>query len=203
MTKGRGEASRTVGVMGGSFNPVHVGHLMVASYIRQWGGLDEVWLSLTPRNPWKAEDATLLPDQERLAMLKIAADSDKGLRVTDVELNLPQPNYTINTLRRLSTMYPGTRFRLIIGSDNWTQWDRWRAHDEILAEYGVMIYPRPGYEVDAKTLPEGAELMEAPTADISSTFIRRAVAEGRDMNCFLPHGVFEYIVSHKLYGAEG
>lgn len=193
---------RIVGVMGGSFNPVHIGHLMVASYVRQWGGMDEVWLSLTPRNPFKATDTGLLADSERLRMLEIAAQNDSALRVTDVELTMPQPNYSIDTLRHLKSLYPDTDFRLIIGSDNWLEWHRWRAHDEILRDFGVIVYPRPGYEVRDEALPAGASLIAAPTADISSTFVREAIASGRDMNCFLPHGVFDYIKAQGLYSAN-
>ena len=198
----RAPKRRTGGVMGGSFNPVHIGHLMVASYVRQWGGLDEVWLSLTPRNPFKVTDTELLADSDRLKMLEIAAHNDCALRVTDVELTMPQPNYSIDTLRHLNALYPDTDFRLIIGSDNWLEWHRWRAHDEILREFGVIVYPRPGYEVSDEALPAGASLIKAPTTDISSTFVREAIAAGRDMNCFLPHGVFDYIRTHGLYSAK-
>ena len=186
----------TIGIFGGSFNPVHSGHLMLASYLTQWGYLDQVWLTLSPLNPLK-DAAELLPDTKRLAMLSIAAKGAQNIDICDIELSMPRPSYTIDTLRVLSERYPEYRFKLVIGSDNWQIFDRWRSAQEILDKYGVIVYLRPGYPVDKRHI-DGMEVVEAPMAHVSSTFIRQAIAKGRNMNYFLPAGVYKYIVDNKL-----
>ena len=189
----------TIGILGGSFNPVHIGHLMLASYMQQFGGLDEVWLTLSPLNPLKADSTELIPDLMRLKMLEIAIGSTKGLQVCDYELSMPRPSYTINTLRYLAKRYPGRDFKLIFGGDNWKVFDQWKDSESIISDFGVLVYPRPGYPVGT-IYEDGVDVIKAPVADISSTFIRKAIARGLNMNYFLPHGVYEYIKQNKLYG---
>lgn len=186
-------------MMGGSFNPVHIGHLMVASYIAQTAGLDGVLLSMSPANPLK-EGTHPVDDAHRLAMLRIAVGNDPRLEVTDIELALPRPSYTLTLLDELSRRNPDTDFVLIIGSDNWQVFDRWRAHEEIIARYGVIVYPRPGYDVVIGDDNPGVRLVDAPTVNLSSTFVRESIAAGLDMNFFLPAGVFDYIKKNELYG---
>lgn len=183
--------------MGGSFNPVHTGHLMVAGYIAQTAGLDEVWLSMSPANPLKP-DAYPVSDIHRLNMLQLAVNGSPRLRAIDTELSLPRPSYTLQLLQRLQADYPDYEFRLIIGSDNWLIFDRWHAHDIILRDYGVIIYPRPGYIIEPPDNPD-ATLIEAPAVDISSTFIRNAISKGLDMNYFIPETVNRYIIENRLY----
>lgn len=171
--------------------------MMVASYIAQWCGLDEVWLMLSPLNPLKS-DAGLLPDAVRLDMLRIAAGGSESVRVSDFELSMPRPSYTVDTMRALRHAYPDCDFRLIIGSDNWSIFDRWRDPDVLLRDFGVIVYPRPGYPV-SDIMPQGAESVDAPVCSLSSTMIREAVAQGHDVTFFLPHGVYDYIRSNHLY----
>lgn len=189
---------RHVGVMGGSFNPVHIGHIVVADFIRQHAGLDSVLMMLSPMNPLKADSTELIDDSKRMEMLEIACGDVKGLNPCRLELEMPRPSYTIDTLKRLRQLNPDTRFSLIIGSDNWLVFDRWRSADEIIRDFGVIVYPRPGYELPQE-LPEGVVAVNAPKIDISSTFIRRQIAAGYNMNLFLPRGVYDYIKSHELY----
>lgn len=187
----------TIGILGGSFNPVHIGHMMLATYLSQWGYVDKVWLTLSPRNPLK-DARGLIPDMRRLAMLNMATKGQPGIETCDIELSMARPSYTINTLDTLRRRYPTKKFKLIIGSDNWTLFDQWREWQRILDEYGVIVYPRTGYPVKNPHV-DGMELVHAPMADISSTFIRRAIAEGKNMNFFLPAGVHKYITDNKLY----
>lgn len=187
----------TVGVMGGSFDPVHIGHLMVASYLAQTAGLDSVWLSLSPANPLKAGSHPA-SDAHRMAMLRMAVDGSSLLRAIDTELTLPRPSYTLQLLETLHREHPGIKFKLIIGSDNWLVFDRWRAHDEIISRYGVIIYPRPGYDIAPPVHPN-VTLVDAPTVSLSSTLVRDCISRGLDMSCFLPHGVYEYIKTNNLY----
>lgn len=193
---------QVIGILGGSFNPVHIGHLMLASYLSQFGGLDAVWLTLSPLNPLKAGSTELIPDIQRLKMLQIATADADGVGVCDIELSMPRPSFTIDTLRLLAKRYPRRRFKLIIGSDNWRIFDKWREHEAILDEFGVIVYPRPGYEIDTLIYESRAEFVNAPMTNLSSTFVRHALAKGGDMNFFLPQGVYSYIVAHGLYGVR-
>ncbi len=190
-----------IGILGGSFNPVHIGHLMLASYLRQFGGFDEVWLMLSPLNPLKINSTELIPDVTRLRMLDIAIDGADGIQVCDIELSMPWPSYTINTLRYLAKRYPRHTFKLIIGSDNWRIFPEWRDSEAILSEFGVVVYPRPGYQVGT-IYDDRVEVVNAPTADISSTFVRKAIARGKDMTYFLPAGVYNFIKTNNLYGTK-
>lgn len=192
---------QTIGILGGSFNPVHIGHLMLASYLTQFTNLDAVWLTLSPLNPLKASSSELLPDIQRLKMLEIAVKGTERIGLCDIELSMPRPSYTVDTLSLLSRRYPGRRFKLIIGSDNWRIFEQWRDYETILRDYGVIVYPRPGYEVKETIFDDRVEQVNAPVTDLSSTFIRRALAKGKDMNLFLPAGVYDYIKTHHLYNS--
>ncbi len=188
-----------IGVFGGSFDPVHTGHAMVASYALQFCGLDEVWLMVSRRNPLKT-DATAASDQDRLAMARIVADSVTGLRVSDLEMQLPEPSFTYRTLCELRRLHPHNQFKLIIGADNWNDFLRWRDPEKIIREFGLLVFPRPGYNLN-DNLPDGVEIASgSPQAFISSTFIRGALREGKNLNFFLPSGVMEYIERRRLYG---
>lgn len=191
------ERKERIGILGGSFNPVHNGHLMLASFLAQWGYADEVWLTLSPRNPLK-ESSQLLPDMKRLQMLTIALKGAARLDICDIELSMPRPSYTIDTLDLLSQRYPRKQFRLIIGSDNWREFERWRDYQRILDDYGVIVYPRPGYPIENPNA-DGIEVAEAPMVNISSTFVRDAVARGKDMTFFVPPAVCKYIRENGLY----
>ena len=171
--------------------------MMLASFLAQWGFVDQVWLTLSPRNPLKKEDA-LLPDLKRLTMLNIALKGANMLDVCDIELTMPTPSFTINTLDLLAQRFPNKHFKLIIGSDNWAIFDKWKDSQRLLDDYGVIVYPRPGYPV-TRTNVDGMELVDAPTVNISSTFVRKAIAQGKNMEYFLPSGVYKYIIEHKLY----
>lgn len=189
-------ATETIGLLGGSFNPVHCGHMMLAAYLTQWDIVDRVWLMLSPRNPLK-NPLGLIPDTRRLAMLSIATRGVERVDTCDIELSMPLPSYTINTLDLLASRYPGRRFKLVIGSDNWQVFDQWRDWQRILDEYGVIVYPRPGYPVEGHV--DGMETIAPITVNLSSTQVRDAIVRGRDMSCFLPPGVYKYIVDNKLY----
>jgi len=190
--------SSLIGIMGGSFNPVHLGHLMVAGYIQQYTDIDEVWLTLSPRNPLKSMASELIPDLKRLDMLNKATSRIDGISVCDVELSMPRPSYTIDTLKLLSRRYPTRRFKLIIGSDNWRIFEQWKDADDILSEFGVIVYPRPGYPI-RNLYVDGVDIVDAPECSLSSTFIRDGIARGKNMDYFLPEGVYEYIISNNLY----
>ncbi len=193
------KAGRHIGVLGGSFNPVHIGHVLLADYLRQFHGFDEVWFMLSPLNPLKSNPEELIEDHHRLEMLRIAAESASGLAVCDIELSMPRPSYTINSLSELARIVPDAEFSLIIGSDNWNIFHNWKDYRKIIERFSPIVYPRPGYPLDRGTLPANVTAADAPTFDISSTFLRRAIADGHDMRLYLPAGVWDYITGHKLY----
>ena len=170
-----------LGIFSGSFNPVHIGHLALANYLCEYEGLDEVWFMVTPHNPLK-EEASLMSDEFRLKLVQLAIGGYPKFRASDFEFHLPSPSYTVHTQ---------DTFHLNIGSDNWKLFSRWYQSERILAENFILIYPRPGYEVDGNTLPQNVKLASSPTFVISSTFIRQAMEEGRDMRYFLHPAVYE------------
>lgn len=179
-----------IGIFSGSFNPVHIGHLALANYLCEYEELDEVWFMVTPRNPLK-EGALLMDDELRLGLVRLAIAGYPKFRASDFEFHLPRPSYTVRTLDALKRAYPQDTFHLIIGSDNWALFPRWYQSGRILAENPVLIYPRPGYAVNGDSLPRNAKLASSPMFEISSTFIRRAMEEGRDVRYFLHPAVYE------------
>lgn len=187
----------TIGILGGSFNPVHMGHMMLAQYVCEWGYVDKVWLTLSPQNPLK-NMVSMMPDMKRLHMLNRATKDAHRIETCDIELSMPRPSYTINTLETLSHRYPAKKFRLIIGSDNWAVFEKWKDWERILEEYSVLVYPRLGYPIENDSV-DGMEVIDAPVIDISSTFLRQAISAHRDVSFFLPSGVYKYIIDNKLY----
>lgn len=183
---------RRIGIFGGSFNPIHIGHLALANYLCEYESVDEVWFLVSPHNPLK-ERGDLWADDLRLRLVECAVAGYDKFRASDFEFHLPRPSYMLHTLRALREQHPDCEFVLLIGGDNWESFPRWYHHEEILKEHRIIIYPRPGYAIDEATLPEGVSLTHAPLLDISSTFVRKALGEGRDIRFFLPNGVYEEI----------
>lgn len=177
------------GIFGGSFNPIHIGHLALANYLCEYGGLDEVWFLVSPHNPLK-QQADLWDDQLRLELVRLAVAGYPRFRVSDVEFRLPRPSYMIHTLDCLQQTHPDREFVLVVGADNWSLFPRWYKSDEILSRFRLLVYPRPGYPVDAASLPTGVTLVQTPLLEISSTFIRQALSEGRDVRYFLHPAVY-------------
>lgn len=178
----------TIGIFGGSFNPIHRGHIALARQLLTAVALDEVWLMVSPQNPLK-QNADLLDDQLRLEMARIALQDEPRLHASDFEFQLPRPSYTWNTLQALSAHYPDHRFALIIGADNWLLFHRWYHHDDILSHYPVIIYPRKGSPVDVQTLPAGVTLVNTRRHNVSSTEIRRRIREGQPVGRLVPKAI--------------
>ena len=190
---------KSVGLLGGSFNPVHIGHTALAKYFVDNGVVDEVWLMVSPQNPFK-QNSGLIDEKHRLAMTSLAADNLERVHVCDAELRLPKPSYTWRTLEYLTKDFPDHTFTLIIGSDNWLVFDKWAHHEEILHLYNICVYPRPGYEVAATTeLPDNVRLLNSPLYDVSSTDIRSIIANGGNADKYLDADVAEYIKRHGIY----
>ena len=179
-------------LFGGTFNPLHNGHLTIAKSVLEQGLADEVWILITPCNPWK-KDQELLDDRLRYEMAVQAVKDMDNVKASDYEFSLPKPSYTANTLRSISARYPDREFILTIGADNWVKFDKWRESEFILNNYHIIVYPRKGYEI--KNTPEGIHLLECPLVDISSTLIRQMIKNGEPIDELVPASVARIIAS--------
>ena len=187
-----------IGIFGGSFNPIHKGHVALARQLLRKARLDEVWFLVSPQNPLKPQ-SSLLDDNLRLEMARLALEDEPCLVASDYEFQLPRPSYTWNTLQHLSAEYPQHRFTLIVGADNWQLFSRWRNSREILENYSLVIYPRAGYPVDEASLPPNVRLVNTRLYNMSSTLIRQLIAEGKSVRRYLHPKVIEFIESNHLY----
>lgn len=188
-----------IGIFSGSFNPIHVGHLILANYITEFTEIDEIWFLVTPQNPLK-ENAELINEDLRLEMTRLALESYPQFKCSDFEFKLPRPSYTVNTLDALNEKYPEHQFSLIIGADNWDTFHQWKDYKLILDKYHIYVYPRLDAKLTtAKGLRSSVEALESPIIEISSTFIRDSIAEGKNMKAFLSESVYNYIEEKNLY----
>lgn len=183
-------------LFGGTFNPLHNGHLAIVQSVLKQNLADEVWLLVTPCNPWKTEQV-LLDDGLRYDMAAQAVKDIKGIVVSDYEFRLPQPSYTANTLRHLSADFPERQFILTIGADNWVKFDEWRDYQFIRANYPIIVYPRKDCNINEST--DGAVLLNCPLVDISSTDIRNLVNKGESIDHLVPASIARTIKENKLY----
>ncbi len=189
-----------IGIYGGSFNPIHKGHTELAASIVQQGLVDELWLLVSPLNPLKQGETSDIAEYEhRLSMARLATEDIEGVKVSDFEKNLPLPSYTITTLGELHKAYPEHEFVLVIGADNWERFPRWYHAQEIIDTYSILIYRRPGCEMDETLLPLSVQVVDTPLYDISSTEIRESVKKGRMLLKWVDRKVATYIRVHHLY----
>lgn len=186
-----------VGLFFGSFNPVHIGHLAIANYFVEFTELDQIWFVISPQNPFKKK-ASLLDEYARKELVEIGIKDDPRFKVSTIEFNLPQPSYTIDTLTHLKEKYPHHDFSLIMGGDNLKSLHKWKNAEVILNDYPIYVYQRPGTEITE--IPKGnIHLTEAPHFDISATFIRNSIQQGKNISFFLPHDVWECIDKMNYY----
>lgn len=175
---------KKVGIFGGSFNPIHTGHIALAKSLCQQAGLDEVWLMVSPMNPFKKEATDLLTDKLRLEMAEQAIADEPKLKACDYEFHMPKPSYTWHTLQALSQDFPHVSFTLLIGGDNWASFDKWFHHEDILNHYPIVVYPRKGCDIGI--VPSGVTIVETPLLNISSTEIRQRIKEGKSIHGMVP-----------------
>ena len=182
------------GFYGGSFNPIHNGHIALAQQFLDDMGLDEVWFVVSPQNPFKRNANDLMADKARLEIVRAATANEPRFCATDYELHLPTPSYTWRTLQALAHDEPQRSFVLLIGADNWVSFPKWNHHEDILANHDIAIFPRRGFDINANELPANVTLLNTPFYDISSTDIRHRIAEGLPIDHLVPPAVKDMVI---------
>ena len=189
-----------IGIFGGSFDPIHIGHAIIAQHIISSGAVDRLWFMVSPVNPLKVGKMRQVADTDRLRMVEMVSHPMDGVETSAFEFTMPRPSYTIDTLNALQAKFPDDEFYLVIGGDNWEVFSKWRNSDEILAKYHLLVYPRLGYQVNIPDeLKERVILVDAPIIELSSTEIRERLAKGQSVRYYVPDEVLGYIERHDLY----
>jgi nicotinate-nucleotide adenylyltransferase len=190
---------KRIGLFFGSFNPIHIGHLAIANYAVVFGNFDEIWLVVSPHNPLKPK-SVLADAKHRIAMAQISMKNlNLPITVCDIEMHLPQPSYTINTLETLETENRDCEFCIIMGADSLDCIEQWRNYQKILCNYKIYVYPRLGYDMKMLCNKYETEPLDAPIIEISSTFIRENIIREKNMNAFISPETGKYIIENKLY----
>lgn len=186
-----------IGLFFGSFNPMHVGHKIIASYLAEFSDLEKILFVVSPQNPLK-QKGTLLDQHHRLQIIRVEVEDNPKLDVSDIEFNMPQPSYTIDTLVRLSEKCPENEYALIMGADNLKNFHKWKNFEQILDGYSIYVYPRHDYEVEGTY--KNVHLIEGvPQMEISASFIRKSIKEGRDVSYLMPEKAWKYTDEMNFY----
>lgn len=186
-----------IGLYFGSFNPVHIGHLIIANHVLNESPVDKLWFIISPQNPFKQENS-LLNEYHRLHLVRIATEEDNRIKASDIEFGLPKPSYTVNTLAYLAEKYPEHKFSIVMGSDSFQNLSKWKNYEVIVKNYPVYVYMRPGFEINNNI---GADLhvLNAPLLQLSSTEIRKLIKEGKSVRYMIPDKVLEEIEKGGYY----
>ena len=195
MNKG---GKQTIGLFFGTFNPIHIGHMAVANYMVAYEGLDGLWFVVTPQSPFKQKQS-ILPDRQRLEMVHRAIGEDLRFKASDIEFNLPQPNYTAYTIKTLLEKYPNKAFALLMGEDNLAGFKRWKNYEYLLKYTKLLVYPRPGFDSGSWKEHPSVRLVPAPQIEVSSRFIRSGIKEGKDLRHFMPQKAWAYAEEMGFY----
>lgn len=186
-----------IGLYFGSFNPIHVGHLIIANHILNETDIQKIWFVVSPQNPFKLSH-TLLNEYDRLHLVKKAIENDDRMRASDIEFKLPKPSYTVHTLAYLSEKYPSYQFHVLMGSDSFQNLGKWKNAEVIVARYPIIVYKRPGYEV-ANNLNANVQVMNAPLLEISATHVRELAQQGKSIKYLVPPAVEEEIITNRYF----
>ena len=186
-----------IGLFFGSFNPMHVGHKVIASYLAEFSDLEKVMFVVSPQNPFK-EKKSLLDQNHRLQIIRAEVYDNNNLDVTDIEFSMPQPSYTIDTLVRLKEDYPENEYSLIIGADNLQNFHKWKNYEQILEDYSIYVYPRPGYEINGSH--KNIHIVNGvPQMEISASFIRNSIKDRKDVSYLMPEKAWKYTDEMNFY----
>ena len=191
-------SNKKIGLLFGSFNPIHNGHLILANYMAEFTDLDEVWFVLSPQNPLKPRES-LLADYHRLALVRIVVEEQQNLKVTDIEMKMPRPSYTIDTLTWLREKYPDNEFVFICGTDVFSHFKKWKNYQMILDNYSIYVYPRPDSDLGEFLNHSNIKLFPAPMLEISSSFIRKGIKAKKNMQFWMPEKVYNYVLEMHFY----
>jgi len=186
------------GLYFGTFNPIHIGHLVIANYMLEFAELDQLWFVVSPQSPHKQKQS-LLNDYQRLELVNRAIEGDDRMRASSIEFKLPKPSYTIDTLTYLQEEYPNHRFSILMGSDNLENFHKWKNYDQIVENYAVLVYPRLGFRPENFKAHKNIHLLDAPVMEISASFIRDAIKAGKDVRHFLSPATWKYIDEMNFY----
>ena len=186
-----------IGLYFGSFNPIHIGHLIIANHVLNVSALKKIWFVISPQNPFKSTDS-LLNSYDRFHLVQKAIEDDVRLKASDIEFSLPQPSYTVHTLAYLKEKYPEHTFHIIMGSDSFQNLVKWKNPDVIVANYPILIYKRPGFDIDNKMNAQ-ITVMDAPLLEISATHIRELIRERKSIKYLVPPKVEEEIIAARFY----
>ena len=186
------------GLFFGAFNPIHNGHMLLANYMLSFTDLDSLWFIVSPHNPLK-EKSSLLANNHRLELVKLAIGINNKMKASNIEFKLTQPSYTVNTLAHLQEKFPKNVFSLIMGSDNLQSFHKWKNYEHILEHYQLYVYPRPGYDGGALRNHKNIKLINAPLVEITSSFIRDAIKNKKEVRYFMPESVYEYLSEMNFY----
>jgi len=189
---------KKIGLLFGSFNPIHSGHLILANYMAEFTDLDEVWFVVSPQNPLKNK-SSLLTDYHRLALARLAVEDSTKLKVSNIEFGMPVPSYTIDTLTWLNEYNTDKEFVIICGTDIFPHFHKWKNYNEILNQYSIYVYPRPGYGMGEYSNHQSIKMYNAPLMEISSSFIRKGIKEKKNMSYWMPESVYQYILEMHFY----
>lgn len=189
---------RKTGLFFGSFNPIHVGHLVIANYILEYSDLNHLWFVVTPQNPLKKK-SSLLPDHHRLYLTELAVGDHPKYKVSDIEFKLAKPSYTVTTLAHLSEKYPDRKFVLLMGTDNLSGLRKWKNFEVILENYEIYAYPRPNDDGGEFKEHPSVKIINAPQMEISSTLIRNSLKEGKDLSFLVPEKTWKYMREMHFY----
>ncbi|MDE5418940.1 nicotinate-nucleotide adenylyltransferase [Labilibaculum sp. DW002] len=187
-----------IGLFFGSFNPIHIGHLAIANYMAEYTDLDQIWFVVSPHNPFKNK-SSLLTDYHRLELVNRAIERYPNFKASNIEFGMPQPSYTIDTLTYLKEKNPTHQFSLIVGSDNLKNFTKWKNYDLILKNHGLFVYPRPDFESENIELKGNISIVEAPLMEVSSSFIRKAISEQKEIPFFMPESAYNYLKEMHFY----
>ena len=181
-----------VAIFSGSFNPIHNGHLEIAREVLKQGAADELWFLVSPQNPLK-KNSDLMDEKKRLKLVELAIEDESGMKASDFEFHLPRPSFTIRTLESLRITYPMHQFKLLIGGDNLAIIHKWIEYQRIIKEFGLIVYPRPGFEDKVSAPIPNITFISAPLIDISATEIRRKLVNGESISGTVPERVAEFL----------